>query len=119
MSQAQHDRRIDYIEINVTDVARAKQFYTDAFGWKWEDYGPDYQSFHDGRMAGGLRGVKPSEHRPGGSLIVIYAVDLSTAQRKVEQAGGTIVRQPYEFPGGRRFHFTDPSGNELAVWTDQ
>jgi predicted enzyme related to lactoylglutathione lyase len=117
MSQAEHDRRIDYVEFAATDIDRTKQFYQDAFGWRFEDYGPDYTSFQDGRLAGGFE-RKPSV-RVGGPLIVIYARDLAALQASVTQAGGTIVRPPYSFPGGRRFHFTDPSGNELAVWTDQ
>ena len=116
MSQAEHDRRIDYVEFAATDLDRTKQFYIDAFGWGFEDYGPDYTSFQDGRLAGGFE-RKPSL-RAGGPLIVIYARDLAALQASVTRAGGTIVRPPFAFPGGRRFHFTDPSGNELAAWSD-
>ena len=116
MSQAEHDRRIDYVEFAATDLDRTKQFYTDAFGWRFEDYGPDYTSFQDGRLAGGFE-RKPSV-RAGGPLIVIYASDLAALQASVTKAGGAIVRPPFAFPGGRRFHFADPSGNELAVWSD-
>ena len=117
MGQAEHDRRIDYIEFPVTDVGAAKRFYGAAFGWTFEDYGPDYASFHDGRLAGGFR--KDARAAPGGPLVVLYATDLAALEAKVKQAGGKIVRATFEFPGGRRFHFTDPSGNELAVWTDR
>lgn len=116
MEQARQDRRIDYIEIPVTEVAAAKRFYQQAFGWEFTDYGPDYTSFADGRLTGGLR--KEATHPGNGVLIVIYAVDLDGARVRVEAAGGKISREPFSFPGGRRFHFTDPSGNELAVWTD-
>ena len=115
--QKDHDRRIDYIEFSATDIPTTKQFYEQAFGWEFTDYGPDYSSFADGRLGGGLR--KADSHTPGGPLVVIYAVDLEKSQQAVIEAGGAIVREPFEFPGGRRFHFTDPSGNELAVWSEQ
>ncbi len=115
--QHQHDRRIDYIEFPATDLQTTKRFYEQAFGWEFTDFGPDYTSFADGRLTGGLR--KVDSHATGGPLVVIYAVDLEKVQRAVIEAGATIVRESFEFPGGRRFHFTDPSGNELAVWTDQ
>src|SRR3989442_8183886 len=111
MTQAEHDRRIDYVEFPATDVAAAKGFYGTAFGWKFEDYGPDYASFHDGRLAGGFR--KEARVARGGPLVVIYAADLAGLEAKIKQAGGKIVRATFEFPGGRRFHFTDLSGNEL------
>jgi uncharacterized protein len=114
---AEQDQRIDYVELSVTDVGRAKQFYGEAFGWQFEDYGPDYASFADGRLNGGFS--KASAVRQGGPLIVIFAVDLEATERRVRAAGGTIVRPTFSFPGGRRFHFSDPSGNELAVWSDR
>ena len=114
MSQAEQDRRIDYVEFTVTDMDAAKAFYAKAFGWKFTDYGPDYTAFEDGRLAGGFhtRGVV------GSPLVILYAVDLAAAERSVTEAGGTVVEH-HEFPGGRRFHFRDPGGNVLAVWTDQ
>jgi uncharacterized protein len=116
MSNTANDRRIDYIEFPALDAAGAKKFYAAAFGWKFEDYGPQYTSFHDGRLAGGFSA--DSAERPAKPLVVIYAADLDAAQRAVEQAGGKITRPVFSFPGGRRFHFTDPSGNELAVWSE-
>jgi hypothetical protein len=115
--QTAHDRRIDYIEIPVTDVARGKRFYQAAFGWEFTDYGPDYTSFADGRLSGGLR--KAPAPPAGGVLVVIYAADLEALRGRVLAAGGKLVGQDHVFPGGRRFHFTDPAGNELAVWTDR
>jgi hypothetical protein len=108
---------MDYIEFPATDIQATKRFYEQVFGWEFTDYGPDYTSFTDGRLTGGLR--KVDSHPTGGPLVVIYAVDLEQLQKAVIEAGGTIVREPFEFPGGRRFHFTDPSRNELAVWSDQ
>ena len=117
LQSAEHDRRIDYIELSATNVAKTKRFYTDAFGWTFTDYGPDYTSFVDGRLAGGF--TKAEKAGAGGALLVIFAVDLAAAQARVTKAGGTIVKPVFDFPGGRRFHFTDPSGNELAVWSDR
>lgn len=116
MSQSEHDRRIDYIEFPVPDVAAAKQFYSRVFGWTFTDYGPDYTSFVDGRLSGGfMGGGSPGS---GGPLVVIYAADLEAVAAAVEAAGGRITRPTFDFPGGRRFHFRDPSGHELAVWSD-
>ena len=117
MSTLEHDRRIDYIEFSVKSVAEAKQFYGSAFGWSFEDYGPDYASFADGRLSGGFQTA--ARVQPGGPLVVIYASDLEAMEQRIKQAGGAIVRAIFSFPGGRRFHFTDPSGNELAIWSDQ
>jgi predicted enzyme related to lactoylglutathione lyase len=117
VTQAEQDRRIDYVEFPVTDLAAAKRFYAAAFAWKFEDYGPEYASFHDGRLSGGFR--HEARVTRGGPLVVLYAADLAAVEAQVKRAGGKIVREIFEFPGGRRFHFTDPSGNELAVWTDR
>jgi len=117
MSQAEQDRRIDYIEFAVSDMAAAKRFYEAAFGWSFQDYGPDYSSFDDGRLTGGFR--LADEVAPGGPLVVVYASKLEAILARIEEAGGAVVRPIFDFPGGRRFHFADPSGNELAVWSDQ
>jgi len=117
LAQARHDRRIDYVEIPVPDVARAKQFYGQVFGWRFTDYGPDYASFSDGRLSGGLREEK---RRAGeGVLVVLYAAELASLRNAVVAAGGRITRDIFDFPGGRRFHFTDPGGTGLAVWSDR
>ena len=117
MTQGDQDRRVDYIEFGATDIDRTKRFYEQVFGWRFQDYGPDYTSFQDGRLSGGF--TKDAPVRPANPLVVIYAVQLDAIEAKIRQAGGKIVRRTYPFPGGRRFHFSDPSGNELAVWTDQ
>ena len=116
MNQSEQDRRIDYIEFAVTDIAEAKAFYSTVFGWSFTDYGPEYSSFHDGRLGGGFQQVGLVER--GGPLVVLYATDLEGIEDKVKSNGGRIVRDTFEFPGGRRFHFTDPAGYELAVWSD-
>jgi predicted enzyme related to lactoylglutathione lyase len=109
--------RMDYIEFPVTDIAKTKAFYIQAFGWKFTDYGPGYTSFEDGRISGGF--TKDRQVARGGALVVIYASDLVACEAKVKAAGGKIVRDAFDFPGGRRFHFADPSGNELAVWSEK
>jgi predicted enzyme related to lactoylglutathione lyase len=110
------DRTIDYIEFDASDIAATKQFYSQAFGWKFVDYGPDYSSFEDGRLAGGFRKGIVS---PGGTLVVVYVSDLAEAERRVKEAGGKIVKELFSFPGGSRFHFSDPSGNVLAAWHEE
>ena len=117
MSLAEHDRRIDYVEFQTPDVERSKAFYSSVFGWSFTDYGPDYTSFEDGRLTGGFSAAEAVE--PGGPLIVIYAVDLGATEAAVRENGGSIVKDIFSFPGGRRFHFSDPTGNVLAVWSDQ
>jgi D-aminopeptidase len=117
MGQEEHDKRVDYVELSVTDIGAAKTFYSAVFGWKTQDWGPDYASFEDGRLNGGFRLME--EVTGGGPLVIIYAVDLEAVEASVRANGGTIVQQIFSFPGGRRFHFNDPSGNELAVWSDQ
>ena len=109
---------IDYIELTVTDLAEAKRFYADAFGWEFNDYGPQYAGIRDGSAeeVGGL--AAGTELRPGGPLVLLYSADLDRTLAAVTSAGGRVVNGPYEFPGGRRFHFLDTSGNELGVWSE-
>ena len=117
MGSTGQDRQIDNIEFNVSDIARSKAFYCAAFGWTFTDYGPTYTEFSDGRLTGGF--TTGEAVRPGGPLVILYADDLTAAQRRVESAGATIARPVFAFPGGRRFHFLDPDGYELAVWSAQ
>ena len=115
MTTSGQDRRIDYVEFNVRDIARAKAFYGGAFGWRFTDYGQSYCEFNDGRLTGGF--TTGGAIRPGGPLVILYADDLAEIERRVVAAGGKVVRPAYAFPGGRRFHFEDPEGYELAVWS--
>jgi uncharacterized protein len=109
---------IDYIEIAVTDMEAAKSFYGTAFGWSLVDYGPEYAGIQGaGKEVGGLR--LDGEVRAGGPLVILYSEDLEASVQAITAAGGTILRPTYSFPGGRRFHFADPAGNELAVWSDR
>lgn len=115
-SPARHQHHaIDYIEITVRDLAAAKRFYTEAFGWQFNDYGPGYAGIQGpDREVGGL--AQGDHTAGGGPLVILFSNDLEATVAAVRAAGGTIAKEPYGFPGGRRFHFTDPSGNELAVW---
>ncbi len=110
--------KINYIELPVTDLTMSKEFYANAFGWSYVDYGPTYSAFNGAGVDGGLDGA--SDRKPGknGALVVLYAKVIELAQKDVEAAGGEITIPIFSFPGGRRFHFTDPSGNELAVWSE-
>ena len=106
---------IDYIELVVGDLARSKAFYGGAFGFTFTDYGPAYTAFTDGRIEGGFS--TEGAPKPGGPLVILYSEDLRASQAAVTKAGARIVKEPFEFPGGRRFHFADPDGYELAVWS--
>jgi predicted enzyme related to lactoylglutathione lyase len=113
--ESDNHNRIDYIEMNVADIERSKRFYGQAFGWTFKDYGPAYCEFADGRLTGGF--TTNGAPAPGGPLVILYANDLSAAQARVEAAGGRIAKPIFSFPGGQRFHFVDPDGYELAVWS--
>ena len=110
------NRSINYVEFNVADIERAKAFYGAAFNWTFRDYGPNYCEFSDGQMTGGFDAS--GSVSTGGPLIVLYDSDLDDIKRRIEEAGGKITKPTFEFPGGRRFHFKDPDGYELAVWTE-
>ena len=114
MGQTHH--AIAYIELATTDVAAAKAFYGTAFGWEFNDYGPEYAGIKapDGDEVGGLNGT--ASPQPGGPLVLLFSEDLAASEKAVTDAGGTITQGPYEYPGGHRFHFSDPSGNELGVF---
>ena len=106
---------IDYIELPALDFSAMKQFYGQAFNWEFEEWGPDYMAFSNAGIEGGFAKVDQKPSRCG-ALIILLSDDLDAAEQAVEKAGGEITAH-HEFPGGKRFHFLDPSGNELAVWT--
>jgi predicted enzyme related to lactoylglutathione lyase len=108
------DGRIDYVELHGGDLVATKRFYEQAFGWSFTDYGPTYAAFDEG-LDGGFN-ADTADPTPA-PLVILYADDLEAMETKVRAAGGEIIRPAYAFPGGRRFHFRDPSGNELAVWS--
>ena len=116
---AHQENRIDYVEFQATDIRATKDFYGAAFGWTFTDYGPDYVAFDDGgRMEGGF--AKTTTKLAGGTvLVILYSPNLEKTQATVVRAGGRVAKPIFSFPGGRRFHFLDPNGNELAVWSDK
>jgi predicted enzyme related to lactoylglutathione lyase len=108
------DGKIDYVELPGRDMAAMRGFYGGAFGWTFTNYGPSYAAFEQG-VDGGIDVDGPRQTSP---LVVLFATDLEAMLARVQAAGGTVVVPIYAFPGGRRFHFTDPAGNELAVWSE-
>lgn len=112
--------KINYLEIPVKNIAATKDFFSNLFGWKFTDYGPDYTCFLGAGIDGGFYTSENngfnSENSP---LIVFYYFDIDKIKEKVLSLSGVIVKDTYSFPGGRRFHFTDPSNNEFAIWTDK
>ena len=109
------DGKIDYVEFPGTDLPATKRFYGAAFGWTFQDYGPDYAAFEGQGADGGFSG--DAVEAPIKPLVILYAHDLEAMEARVRAAGGAVTKAIFSFPGGRRFHFTDPSGNELAVWS--
>ena len=110
--------KIDYVEYPARDIDATKRFFEQAFGWSFEDYGPDYAAFSGQGLDGGFfRSETAARVDQGSALVVFYSDDLEGTLAKVLAAGGEIVKPVFPFPGGRRFHFTEPSGNELAVWS--
>lgn len=111
--------KINYIELPAGDITQVKRFFEQAFAWTFTDYGDDYTAFNDQGLDGGFyRSDKSSRTDSGAALVVFYSADISETELKIVAAGGSITTPTYTFPGGRRFHFTDPCGNEYAVWTD-
>jgi len=112
--------KINYVEFAASDLAATKAFFTTVFGWQFTDYGPEYTAFDQQGLEGGFYAADLRACAAKGSaLIVFYSDSLAATQVKIEAAGGNITQAIFEFPGGRRFHFTEPSGNEFAVWSDQ
>lgn len=111
------DNHINYIELWASDLEAIKAFYIQAFDWSFTDYGPDYTAFSESGLDGGF--FRSDDPVIKGALVVLYHSDLEAIQKVVVDAGGTIVQDIFSFPGGRRFHFADPGGNELAIWSDK
>ena len=111
--------KINYVEFPAKDIGATKTFFTTVFRWSFSDYGPDYTAFKDQGINGGFyRSDSTSSTETGGALIVLYSDTLEDVLERVEGAGGLVLKPIFSFPGGRRFHFAEPSGNELAVWSD-
>lgn len=114
MQKLKHEQ-VQYIEFLTKDIARAKHFYTNSFGWQFTDYGPNYTAFEGDYVDGGFTIGEPVK---GTVLVVLYSEDIETTKNKVINAGGIIVKDIFSFPGGKRFQFTDLDGYELAVWSE-
>lgn len=111
--------KINYVEFPATDLLATKAFFIEVFGWTFQDFGPDYMAFSDHVIDGGFyKSDKNSSTDNGAALVVFYSSKLEETMTKIEKAGGKIVKTIFTFPGGRRFHFTDPNGNEFSVWSD-
>jgi uncharacterized protein len=110
------NERIDYVELPGGDLAATKAFYTAAFGWGFTDFGPAYAGFEGAGLDGGL--AAPEAASAPLVLVILKSGDLEAALASVEAAGGQITAPIFAFPGGRRFHFRDPAGNELGVWAE-
>ncbi|PLA75248.1 glyoxalase family protein [Hydrogenovibrio sp. SC-1] len=111
--------KINYIEMPSRNLEVTKKFFKTAFDWSFVDYGPDYIAIENAGLDGGFyQSDKVATPNNGSVLVVLYSADLEASVDQVEAAGGTIVQAIFTFPGGRRFHFTDPNGNEYAVWSE-
>lgn len=112
------DKTINYIELPMTDNAKTKTFYGSVFGWTFTDWGPEYISFEGAGIDGGFNGESSISASAPGVLVVLYTSNLEQILEDVKAAGAQVLKPIYEFPGGRRFHFQDPNGNELAIWSE-
>ena len=112
--------KINYIELPACDIPATKKFFSQSFGCEFEDFGPDYTAFSNQGLDGGFcKSDMKSTSSQGASLVVFYSENLESTQDTIKKAGGSIVKPIFSFPGGRRFHFTEPSGNEFAVWSEK
>ncbi|KAA3611029.1 MAG: VOC family protein [Calditrichaeota bacterium] len=112
--------KINYVEFPAKDIQATKDFFAAAFGWEFVDYGPDYCSITNaGIDAGFFKSGLNVSTETGSALIVLYSDNLEQTQTKIDEKGGSITKAIFSFPGGRRFHFSDPNGNEFAVWSDK
>jgi len=111
--------KISYVEFPASDIQSTKNFFIQAFGWSFQDFGPEYSAFTSPSIDGGFyKAELRSSTNNGAALVVFYSKDLEATQAKIEKANGVVVKPIFSFPGGHRFHFTEPSGNELAVCSD-
>ncbi len=115
----ENHHKIDYVEFPARSLEATKAFFSAVFGWTFQDYGPEYTSFLNAGVDGGFfKSERSADTERGSALIVLYSKDLEGTKVQVQDTGGTIVREIFSFPGGRRFHFREPSGNEFAVWSE-
>ncbi len=111
--------KINYVELPAKDIEVTKSFFSAVFDWSFIDYGPEYTAFSNQGLDGGFfQSELIASTETGSALIVFYSNNLESTQAKIEHAGGSIIKPVFTFPGGRRFHFSDPNGNEYAIWSD-
>ncbi len=114
------NNKINYIEFPSRDLSVTKEFFTKVFGWTFMDFGPDYVAFENAGIRGGFfKSDMCVSTENGSALVVLYSSDLEQTMDNIENADGLIIKPIFSFPGGRRFHFEDPNGNEYAVWSDK
>ena len=119
-TQMNKHEKINYVELPSKNIPKTKKFFTQVFGWSFQDFGPEYTAFSDQGIDGGFfKANLSSSTSNGAALIIFYSNNIEATQKKVEKAGGSILKPVFTFPGGRRFHFSEPGGNEFAVWTDK
>lgn len=112
--------KINYVELPASDFEATRAFFGEVFGWTFKAWGEEYLAFHNAGLDGGFyRSKLQSTTANGAALVVFYSESLEETQSKIERAGGKIVLEIFDFPGGRRFHFSDPNGNEFSVWSDK
>jgi len=113
---------INYIELPCHNIDASKQFFSQVFGWQFEDFGSEYSAFSKesaGLDGGFFKADLNSDATKGSALVIFYSLELEKTQQRIEENGGIINEAIFSFPGGRRFHFKDPSNNEFAVWSDK
>lgn len=119
MPDVNHEK-INYLEFPAKDLAKTKSFFEKVFDWKFEDFGTSYTAFSGAGIDGGFfESTQHSSTSNGGALVIFYSHSLEETLSKIKNGGGILVKPIFSFPGGRRFHFTEPSGNEFAVWSDK
>ena len=119
MKNMSNHEKINYIELPAKDLIKTKKFFNKAFGWSFVDYGSEYMAFAGAGIDGGFYQSKLScSTKTGSALVVLFSKTLEQTQIKIEEFGGKIIQPIFSFPGGRRFHFSDPNGNEYAVWSE-
>ncbi|MCF2874479.1 MULTISPECIES: VOC family protein [unclassified Tenacibaculum] len=112
-----NNNHINYIEFKAKNIEKIKQFYSQAFNWTFTDYGPSYTAFSSSGLEGGFE--KTDQKINNGALVVLYNENLEEIKQHIIELDGIISKEIFSFPGGKRFHFIDPSGNELAIWSDK
>lgn len=111
------NNHINYVEFKASDLEAVKEFYTNAFGWSFTDYGPNYVAFSESGLEGGFE--RSDNEVVNGALVILYHENLDDIKSRIIESKGSISKDIFSFPGGHRFHFVDPAGNELAVWSDK